>query len=618
VNTSKPGRVRLLASSFVMSWRAHPGALGGQLIVAVVVGVLPVASAWLMREILDALSSSPSRGDLAELVVALGACGCLIAVLSEAGQYLSAQSGRALQREATGAVYGAVARMSGLRRLEDPSYQNRLILAQQAGSSGPGQVVSSVLTLAQAALTLAGFLAALLVLNPLLSGILLAATGPAFYAELGISRRRVAAMDRTSHAQRRQYFYESLLTDVAAAKEIRLFGLGQFFRRRMLAELSSAQRLAERLDRRQLAVYTGLSTASGLVAAWGLWWAAFAALSGRLTIGDLSIFVAALAAVTSMLISMISTGGAIHQALLMFGGYQEVVRAGPDLPVRAEPRPVPPLRSGISIEDVWFRYGPDNPWILRGVTCFIPHGLSVAFVGRNGAGKSTLIKLLCRFYDPDRGRILWDGIDLRDVDPAALRERMSVVFQDYVAYELSVADNLAVGDLQLADDRAALHRAARQAGIHEVLTALPDGYDTLLTRAFYTRSEEHSPRTGVLLSGGQWQRLALARAFMRTSRDLVILDEPSSGLDAEAEYEIHSGLHGIRGGRTTVLISHRLNTIRDADQIVVLADGVVSEQGDHRALMAFSGTYARLFSLQAAGYVGELPEAAQAASGSAV
>jgi ATP-binding cassette subfamily B protein len=430
----------------------------------------------------------------------------------------------------------------------------------------------------------------------------LAATGPAFYAELTTARRRAAVMSRTSHAQRRQYFYESLLTDVAAAKEIRLFGLGRYFRDRALDELGVAQRLAERLDRRHLTVYGTFSAVSGLAAAWGLWWSAYAVADGRLTVGDLSVFVAALAAVTSMLISMISTGGTVHQSLLMVGGYHDVLAAGPDLPSPGSPAHVPPLRRGISVEDVWFRYGPDDPWILRGVTCFIPHGSTVAFVGRNGAGKSTLIKLLCRFYDPDRGRISWDGTDLRALDPAALRERLSVVFQDFVVYELSAADNIAVGDLRRAGDLPALRRAATRAGVDATVSALPYGYDTLLTRVFYDRSEEHHPRTGVLLSGGQWQRMALARAFLRGDRDLVILDEPSSGLDAEAEYEIHHDLRRVREGRTTVLISHRLNTVRDADTIVVLADGTVIEQGSHRELVDRAGTYARLFRLQAAGY----------------
>jgi ATP-binding cassette subfamily B protein len=200
---------------------------------------------------------------------------------------------------------------------------------------------------------------------------------------------------------------------------------------------------------------------------------------------------------------------------------------------------------------------------------------------------------------------LWDGIDLRDLDPACLRDRISAVFQDYMAYELSAAENIAVGDLTLREQRPAIASAARLAGAHGMLAALPKGYDTLLTRAYSDLADKQDPRTGVLLSGGQWQRVALARALLRDGRDLVILDEPSSGLDAEAESEIHSSLRAHRYGRTSVLISHRLNAVRDADHIIVLADGTVIEQGDHQALVARGGTYARLFSLQARGFADE-------------
>ena len=270
---------------------------------------------------------------------------------------------------------------------------------------------------------------------------------------------------------------------------------------------------------------------------------------------------------------------------------------------------------------MWFRYGPDLPWILRGVSFFVPYGKAVALVGRNGAGKTTLVKLMCRFYDPDRGRILWDGVDVRDIDLAQLRDRISAVFQDYMVYELSARENIAVGDLTLGQRPDALAAAARLAGIHGALTALPNGYDTLLTRIYADLADKEDPRTGVLLSGGQWQRVALARAFLRGGRDVVILDEPSSGLDAEAEYEIHSGLRAHRHGRTSVLISHRLNAIRDADHIVVLVDGAVAEQGDHHALMALSGTYARLFSLQAKGFADDTapePVMSAAAEGNGV
>jgi len=242
----------------------------------------------------------------------------------------------------------------------------------------------------------------------------------------------------------------------------------------------------------------------------------------------------------------------------------------------------------------------DGAAIVSGFGFF--RGQAVAIVGKNGSGKSTLVKLLCRFYDPDRGSIRWDGVDLRDLDVDALRDRISAVFQDYMTYELSAAENIAVGDLGLADQPAALVAAAEQAGIDATLAALPWGYQTLLTRTYFDLSDMQDPRTGVLLSGGQWQRVALARAFLRGGRDLMILDEPSSGLDPEAERMIHMTLAATRTGRASVLISHRLNAVRDAGHILVLSDGVVREQGDHDTLMARQGPYARLFTMQAQGY----------------
>jgi ATP-binding cassette subfamily B protein len=245
---------------------------------------------------------------------------------------------------------------------------------------------------------------------------------------------------------------------------------------------------------------------------------------------------------------------------------------------------------------VWFRYSPDHDWALRGIDLFIPYGETIALVGRNGAGKSTVVKLLCRFYDPTRGAIHWDGVDLRELDPQTLRARIGAVFQDFASYELSASDNIGLGDGSAVDDRARIEAAARLAGTHELLAGLPRGYDTQLTRLYADDS------AGVILSGGQWQRVALARAVLREACDLLICDEPNSGLDAEAEYEIHEMLRRHRAGRTSVLVSHRLAALRDADRIVVLDGGRVVEQGRHGDLLRMTGQYARLFERQAEGY----------------
>jgi ATP-binding cassette, subfamily B, bacterial len=596
------GLAGALAMMIAMVWRAHRGAFCGMLALAVLAGLAPIASASLLRAILDNLAAGRGHGQVLTLALALGAAGAATAVLPGVNQYLSAQSGRAVQRDATSRLFTAVTRLSGLGTLENPAFQDTLRFAQQAGGTGPGQVLTGGISIVQSAITLTGFLIALVVLSPVLAVIVTASAVPAVLLQRGMARREASVMRGITHAQRRQIFFATLLSGLTAAKEIRLFGLGPFFHTRMLDELTEVQRANTQVDRRVLGVEATLTLISAAVAAGGLLWAVSAAAAGRLSIGDLSMLVAALATVGATLGNMISSAAFTYQALLMFESYREVVSAPPDLPTPDRPTPAGPLRRGIEIDDVWFRYGPDKPWVLRGVSCRIARGQAIALVGQNGAGKSTLVKLLCRFYDPVRGQIRWDGTDLRDMDPAELRDRLSAVFQDYMTYELSAAENIAVGDVGRSPAPDLLHAAARQAGIHDTLAALPKGYQTLLTRTYFDRADKENPETGVLLSGGQLQRVALARAYLRGGRDLMIMDEPSAGLDAEAEHDLHRQLSLHRRDKTTVLISHRLNTVRDADDIVVLSGGVIAEQGSHDDLMALSGTYAKLFTLQARGY----------------
>jgi ATP-binding cassette subfamily B protein len=370
----------------------------------------------------------------------------------------------------------------------------------------------------------------------------------------------------------------------------------------MLAELRAIDTELAGLDRRELRAQVGLAVLGAAAAAAGLVWAVLACADGRLSIGDVALFIAATGGVQAAVGSVIGRFGVTHRAALMFEHYREVLATGPDLPVPEHPRPVAALRHGLELRDVWFRYGPDQPWVLRGVDLTIARGETVALVGLNGAGKSTLVKLLLRFYDPDRGSVRWDGADLRELRPDELRDRIGAVFQDFMCYDLSAADNVGLGSVADLGDRAVIEAAARGAGVHDVLAGLPRGYATGLTRMFLDSADGQDPDTGVLLSGGQWQRVALARAFTRARRDLLVLDEPSSGLDAEAEHDVHRRLAGLRAGRTTLLISHRLGAVRDADRIVVLDGGRVVEQGSHAQLIAARAGYARLFDLQAAGY----------------
>ncbi|GAA1768106.1 ABC transporter ATP-binding protein [Luedemannella helvata] len=596
------GTARLLAASLRLCWSAAPGVLLAQVLLTALAGVWGWAAALLTRAIVDRLTAAPAAPDasLTLLAVGLGVIGVAVGAEAAVSRYLDAALERALRVVVTTRLYEAVNRLAGLARLEQPQFQDRIQLAMNAGRAGPGQIVSGGFGIVQGILTFGGFVGSLLTVAPVMVAVVCAAVVPTLWVETALARRRAAMMWRISQAERREVFYTTLLSSLEAAKELRLFRLGDFFAGRLLRELTQINREQRAVDRRAFAGHVTLAVLGSVIAAGGLVWAIRLAGQGRLTAGDVTLFIAAVAGTQAALTATVARSGLVQQALLLFDHYRAVVSEPADLPVRGQPLPCPPLRVGLELRDVWFRYAEDQPWILRGVTLTIPAGGSVALVGLNGAGKSTLVKLLCRFYDPVRGSVHWDGVDLRDLDPGELRDRLGVVFQDFMSYDLTAAENIGVGDVTRIDDPAAIEHAARLAGCHDPISRLPRGYDTFLSRLFFADPAE--PESGTALSGGQWQRVAVARALLRARRDLLILDEPSSGLDAEAEYTLHASLRDLRQGRTSVLISHRLSTVRDADHIVVLESGTVVEHGRHADLMAAGGRYATLFGLQARGY----------------
>ncbi|MET8195020.1 ABC transporter ATP-binding protein [Micromonospora sp. NPDC005222] len=536
------------------------------------------------------------------MALALTGVGVLAALLPQLERFLGEHLGRATGLLAQDRLYAALDTFSGLRRFEDPAFQDRLRLAQQAAGVTSTQLVSDLFGIVAKVLTLAGFVTALSLISPMMVGFVIAAVVPVLLAELKLARQRAVLAWGLSPVERRELFFSGLLSSLEAATEIRLFNIGSFLRRRMLGERTIANRARSAQERRELRTQALLAVLAAAVSGGGLLWAVARARAGVFSVGDLTLFVTSVGGVQTALSAAVLVVARSNQQLMLFRHYQDVIDAEPDLPVPAGPVPITALRRGIELRDVWFRYADDHPWVLRGVNLFIPQGAVLGLVGRNGAGKSTLVKLLCRFYDPTRGEILWDGVDLRQYDPRALRERISALFQDFMHYDLSAAENVAIGDIRRLGDRDAIQEASRVAGSHAALAALPRGYDTLLTRMFRNFGEEEEAQSGVLLSGGQWQRIALARAMFRGRRDLMILDEPSAGLDAVAEHEVNDLVRRHRTGATAVLISHRMSSLRDADVLAVLRDGCITELGSHEELVGRGGEYAELYETQASGY----------------
>lgn len=596
---------RLLATV----WRAARLDLLALVALAALTGLSPAATAWINRAIINALvarnDGGVDRSALLHWAIGLGAVGLISGVLPHARRYAANDLTRRVGLLIQDTAYRVLNALPGLRRYETPSFMDKLRIGLDAGGMAPNTVVSAGLRCAQALITGGTFFLALTLVKPVLALLVLATAVPAVAAELTLSRRSAQLQWQLTPAMRRQLFYQRIQTDPNAAKETRVFGLGDFLRGRMLAELRSINHGQRQLDRKVFVTEGGLAFLAALVAAGATTWTVLEAAGGHLSVGDMALFVMAVVGVQSALASTVTSLADAHNALLLFRHFVEVTEMEPDLVLQASPRPVTALRHGIEVRDVWFRYDDGHPWILRGVTLFIPHRASVALVGRNGAGKSTLVKLLLRMYDPNRGSIVWDGVDLRDLDPVELRSRVGTVFQDYMAYDLTAAENIGIGDLERLDDRAAIQEAALRAGADVTIARLHSGYDTLLSRTFAPHGDKADRTSGVMPSGGEWQRLALARGFMRHDRDLLILDEPNSGLDAEAEHAIHAQLSAIRSERTSLLIAQRLSAVRDADVIYVLADGRIVEQGSHSELMKQRGDYRRLFTLQAVGYQDE-------------
>ncbi|MEU6788882.1 ABC transporter ATP-binding protein [Nonomuraea angiospora] len=592
---------RRAATLALLCWRAGPVLAVSQLVATVLAGLLPSATVWATKLLVDGLAAGRPERVLAP-VAGLVVLGLVAGVLPQLTGYLRGETDRRLDLLLQDRLYTRVNTFHGLSRFENPVFLDELRMAAQATGNAMGPITSGLFDLGRNVIALTGLLIALAVLSPLMAGLVALAALPVLAARMSLEKRRIKMIAGQSAAARRQIFYSSLITDVEAAKEVRLFGLGDFLKRRVLGELAVLQSGERRLDRREALTQSALAALSAAVSGAGLLWAVYSALDGRLTLGDVTAFAAAVAGTQAALTATVDNAANARQALLLFAHHERVMSLPGDLPTPGEPEALPALRRGIELHDVWFRYDESHPWVLRGVDLTIPHGASVALVGLNGAGKSTLIKLLCRFYDPSRGAILWDGVDIRDVPPAELRARMGVLFQDYMSYDLTAAENIGVGEVEAMSDRARLRTAAELAGAHEIVQALPRGYDTMLSRVFFGPEDDDDPQAGVTLSGGQWQRLALARALVRERRDLLILDEPSSGLDAQAEYEVHRRLREHRAGNTSLLVSHRLGAVRDADLIVVLGDGRIIERGTHDELIALGGRYAHLFATQASGY----------------
>src|SRR5881296_2262123 len=479
---------------------------------------------------------------------------------------------------------------------EDPASYDLLRRAQNDSINRPVLMIATAFGLLQTVLTFATMIVLLVGVSPLLALIALLSPIPAFIADTRYGWRGYNIARWGSRLLRRMTYMVTLVTTDAFAKEVKLFGLGQYFidRYRLIATVFYDTQRAQ-VVRRYLTGFA-LGNLSTIATSVTYLYVAVQAIAGRLTLGDLTLYTTAAQSVQNSIQGILGGFSGMYEHNLYLSNLFELMETKSGLPSPAKPVPVDgALRGEIRFEQVSFAYPDAKENALTELSFTVSPGETIAIVGRNGAGKTTLFKLICRLYDPAAGRILIDGVDLRDYDPATLRRQIGGMFQDYVTYQATAAENIGLGSLAAIADRDAIVKASRQAGSDGLIDGLPHGYDTALGKWF---------DAGVNLSGGEWQKVALARAFMRDAR-ILLLDEPTSALDAQAEYELFERIHSLTRGRTAVYISHRFSTVRRADRILFLEHGQLVEQGTHEQLMRLSGRYARLFLLQAAAYTGE-------------
>jgi ATP-binding cassette subfamily B protein len=590
------GVFRYSRRALALVWSTNRSLTLSLAVLTVIAGTLPASVAYIGSLIVDAVVTAIRAGGtesarVVELVILEGVLVASIAA-AQRGISLCQSLLRAQLGQRVNVMILEKALTLELQHFEDSEFYDKLTRARREASVRPLSLVTRTFGLVQNGISLFSYGVLLVHFSPWAVAVLLLAGLPAFVAEAKFSGDAFRLFRWRSPETRMQMYLETVLAREDHAKEVKLYGLGPRFLERYRDIFKRLYREDRALTIRRDAWGFGLGLI-GTGALYGAYaWIAVSTVHRVITLGQMTMYLALFRQGQSAVSAMLSAVGGMYEDNLYLSTLYEYLETEVPPATGSAVRGPDPV-DGIRFEDVSFRYpGADAP-ALEHVSLHLRPGQSLALVGENGSGKTTLIKLLTRLYAPTSGRILLDGQDLGLWDESALRERIGVIFQDFTRYQMLVGENVGAGDERYFEDQERWREAASKGRASEFIDTLPAGYQTQLGKWF---------KDGRELSGGQWQKIALSRAFMRTRADILVLDEPTAAMDAQAEAEVFEHFRQLAKDRITILISHRFSTVRMADQIAVLDQGRIVERGSHEELMKLGGRYAHLFTLQARGY----------------
>lgn len=584
-----------LPEFFGLVWQSSPGKTTTSFLLRILRSAMPVALLYVGKLIIDQVvllnRHGGSQHELWKLViiefllaVATDSLNRMISLMdSLLGDLFSNYTSMRIMRHAA---------TLDLEQFEDSVFYDKLERARQQ-TVGRTVLLSQVMSQIQDFISMAFLLTGLLTLNPWLILLLLIAIIPSFMGESYFNSQNYA-LTRSQTPERRELDYVRYLgASDETAKEVKIFGLSDFIinRFKTLSDKFYADNSKLAVRRSAWGTFFSILGSAGYYAAYGF--IIYQTVTGKSSVGTLTFLAGSFRQLSSLMENSLNRFTSVSQGAIYLNDFHEFFEIKPKITVAASPLPFPkPIKLGFTFEDVGFKYHNAESWANRHLNFTLHPGEKIALVGENGAGKTTLVKLLARLYDPTEGRILLDGADLRDYDIADLRLNLGIIFQDYIRYQMSFSQNIAVGNIDELGNIELIRKAAHESLADTLAAKLPLGYEQWLGRRF---------NEGVELSGGEWQKVALARAYMKEAQ-VLILDEPTAALDARAEYEVFQRFSSLTQGKSAVLISHRFSTARLANRIIVLEKGSILEAGTHEQLMANNGRYAELFSLQAAGY----------------